>query len=301
MRVALVIGLLVVASACRPQGYVAPPVEPEPRIPDESYEVEELAHQALYGSEVAAPSIMAAPQDAQASQTGLKWKQLRPGTGDRTPRTGDSVVVHFTGWDAKGERFDSSVARGTPDRYRLDELPAGWREGLEQMVVGEKRRLWIPAELGFGSVATPGRPAGALVIDVELLDVMEPLAVPEVPEDLAEPPPDAQQTASGLRYKVLEPGTGKQPPGPHDQVLVHYTGWSLDGNMFDSSVARGQPVAFGVDEVIAGWTEMLQLMVEGERVRVWIPAQLAYGDEPARPGAPAGPLVFEIELIEVQR
>lgn len=301
MRVALVIGLLVMASACRPKGYVAPPLEPEPRIPDETYEVEELAHQALYGGEVAAPSIMTPPDTAQSSASGLKWQQLRAGTGSRTPRSGDSVVVHYTGWNEDGERFDSSVVRGSPDRYRLDELPPGWREGLEQMVVGEKRRLWIPAELGFGPVPTPGRPPGALVIDVELLDIVEPLAVPQVPDDLREPPADAVQTASGLRYKVLEPGNGKQPPAPHDQVLVHYTGWTLDGDMFDSSVARGQPIAFGVDEVIAGWTEMLQLMVEGQRVRVWIPSELAYGDEPARPGAPAGPLVFEIELIEVQR
>jgi peptidylprolyl isomerase len=70
--------------------------------------------------------------------------------------------------------------------------------------------------------------------------------------------------------------------------------------MFDSSVARGEPIAFGVEEVIPGWTELLLLMNEGERARVWIPATLAYGDTPDRPGSPAGALVFDVELIEVQ-
>ena len=85
-------------------------------------------------------------------------------------------------------------------------------------------------------------------------------------------------------------------PQPADRVVVHYTGWTTDGKMFDSSVTRGEPATFGVTDVIAGWTEALQRMVEGEKVRVWIPENLAYGGVP---GKPAGMLVFDVELIRI--
>ena len=79
-------------------------------------------------------------------------------------------------------------------------------------------------------------------------------------------------------------------------MKVHYTGWTTDGKMFDSSVVRGEPVTFGLDEVITGWTEGVQLMVEGERTRFWIPQELAYKGQP---GAPRGMLVFDVELIRI--
>jgi peptidylprolyl isomerase len=81
--------------------------------------------------------------------------------------------------------------------------------------------------------------------------------------------------------------------------MVHYSGWTTDGQMFDSSVTRGQPASFPLDRVIAGWTEGLQLMVVGEKTRFWIPGKLAYGDTPERPGAPAGTLVFDVELLQI--
>ena len=80
---------------------------------------------------------------------------------------------------------------------------------------------------------------------------------------------------------------------------MHYSGWTTNGRMFDSSVVRGEPATFGLDEVIPGWTEGLQMMVEGEKRRFWIPGKLAYGDTPSRPGAPAGLLVFDVELIRI--
>ena len=75
---------------------------------------------------------------------------------------------------------------------------------------------------------------------------------------------------------------------------------SLDGNLFDSSVMRGSPLTFPLNQVIKGWTEGVQLMVEGDKVRLWIPPDLAYGDKPTRPGAPAGMLVFDVELLQIQ-
>jgi photosystem II stability/assembly factor-like uncharacterized protein len=116
------------------------------------------------------------------------------------------------------------------------------------------------------------------------------------PPDVAAAPADAIVTASGLASKVLTPGIGTEHPTPASTVKVHYSGWTPDGQMFDSSVVRGEPSAFGVTRVIRGWTEGVQLMVAGEKRRFWIPSALAYGENP-RPGAPRGMLVFDVELI----
>jgi peptidylprolyl isomerase len=269
-------------------------------VPDTSrLKGDDLAVAALYGGEVANPDVLTPPDDAVISPSGLVTHVVRPGVGQRTPQPGDVVVMNFTGWTADGERFDSTDSRGAPDKFRLETLIDGWREGVSQMVVGEERRMWIPERLAFGSVPSPGRPAGDIVLDVELVDIVE-AAAPPAADEITQPPPDARHTESGLRYVVLSEGTGTQRPTRDDRVLVNYSGWNAEGTLFDSSITRGEPIAFGVTDVIPGWTEMLQLMVAGERVRVWIPARLAYGETPSRPGAPAGDLVFEIELIEIQ-
>jgi len=116
------------------------------------------------------------------------------------------------------------------------------------------------------------------------------------PPDVKAPPKDAKKTPSGIAYKVLTPGTGKKHPGPTSSVTVHYSGWTTDGKMFDSSVTRGEPATFPLDGVIKGWTEGVQLMVEGEKTRFWIPEPLAYRGQ----RAPYGMLVFDIELLKVR-
>ena len=116
------------------------------------------------------------------------------------------------------------------------------------------------------------------------------------PDDVAAPPDDAETTASGLATRVIVPGEGTVHPTAASTVEVHYTGWTTDGEMFDSSVARGEPIQFPLTRVIAGWTEGVQLMVEGESRRLWIPEELAYQ---GRAGAPAGMLVFDVQLIRI--
>ena len=104
---------------------------------------------------------------------------------------------------------------------------------------------------------------------------------------------------SGLQYEVLKEGDGPKP-GPTDKVTVHYHGTLIDGTVFDSSVERGDPATFGVNQVIKGWTEALQLMPEGSKWKLYIPSDLAYG--PRGAGAKIGPyatLIFEVELLEV--
>ena len=122
------------------------------------------------------------------------------------------------------------------------------------------------------------------------------LAGERAPKDVAHPPKGASRTRSGVYIKVLKRGSGTRHPGPASKVEVHYTGWTTDGAMFDSSRQRGQPATFPLDALIPGWTDGVQRMVEGERARLWIPESLAYK---GLPGRPAGMLVFDIELLRI--
>jgi peptidylprolyl isomerase len=117
------------------------------------------------------------------------------------------------------------------------------------------------------------------------------------PPDVAAPPPDAHKTPSGLASKILRVGMSNVRPRFGNRIKVHYTGWTADGKMFETSTG-GEPQEwpFTPGGLIDGWTEGLQLMVVGEKRRFWIPESLAYQ---GRPGAPAGMLVFDIELIGV--
>jgi peptidylprolyl isomerase len=244
------------------------------------------------------PDVAAPPDDAVCTESGLCTKVLAAGKGEEQPDAWDEVTVHYSGWTTDGQLFDSSVQRGQPATFPLNRVIPGWTEGLQLMVVGEKRRLWIPKELAYNDM--PGRPAGMLVFDVELLgitDKPEPPPPPEVPDDVAAPPTDAETTDSGLATKVLRPGVGTAHPSAKSKVTVHYSGWTTDGKLFDSSVVRGEPVSFPLDRVIPGWTEGLQLMVAGEKRRFWIPEELAYKGQA---GAPQGMLVFDVELISFE-
>ena len=237
--------------------------------------------------------VAAPPADAQVTASGLASKVLQAGTGTDHPQPTDMVKVHYSGWTTDGKLFDSSVGRGRPAVYPLNRMIAGWIEGVGLMVVGEKRRLWIPAKLAYEGYAN--KPQGMLVFDVELLDI---LRVPAVPPDVAAPPDDAQKSESGLAWKVLKPGTGTLHPKRDSIVRVHYTGWTTDGKMFESSYSKGTAATFELTKVIPGWTEGLQLMTAGESRRFWIPKGLAYR---GAPGKPEGMLVFDIDLIEITK
>lgn len=105
-------------------------------------------------------------------------------------------------------------------------------------------------------------------------------------------------TASGLQYLVVKEGEGKTP-GANDAVTVHYTGRLIDGTVFDSSIERGEPATFGVGQVIAGWTEALQMMKEGSAWRLFIPSELAYGSHGTGPIQPNSTLIFDVQLLKV--
>ena len=171
-----------------------------------------------------------------------------------------------------------------------------------------------PAE---SSVKEPSQPVTADAPSPKTptnLPVPKPPAPPvpksqPAPEDVAAAPEGAEKTESGISSRVLQEGTGTSHPKADEKVRVHYSGWQTDGYNFDSSLSRGVPATFGLNKVIPGWTEGVQLMVEGEKRRFWIPGELAYGklegelppigENGKRPGRPVGQLCFDIELIKI--
>jgi peptidylprolyl isomerase len=233
------------------------------------------------------------PADAVKSATGLIWRTVRPSSNPEKAAATDVVTVHYIGWSSDGKMFDSTYSRGNPSTFPLTRVMAGWKECVTDQAIGERRRCWVPQDLAYKGQA--GRPTGTVVFDIELLDRRQNPTI--APAEVKEIPSDATRTASGLAFKILRAGTGTRRATQFSRVEVHYTGWTTDGKMFDSSVARNQPATLQLDDVIRGWTEGVQLMVEGERRRFWIPQDLAYRGEA---GNPRGMLVFDIELISIQ-
>ena len=239
------------------------------------------------------PDVAAAPGDAQKTPGGVAYKILTPASpAGEKPGPNDTVVVHYTGWTTDGKMFDSSVARKHPARFSLAAVIPGWTEGMQQIGVGDKARLWIPEDMAYKG--KKGAPQGMLVFDIELQKVLK---APPVPENVSAPPADAKKTEKGVSYVVLTKGTGKTKPHSWDKVKVHYSGWTTDGKMFDSSITKERPSEFALDSVIPGWTEGMQTMVVGEKKRFWIPEELAYK---GKTGRPQGMLVFDVELLEIK-
>ncbi len=175
------------------------------------------------------------------------------------PTPNDLVKVVTLFWTKESvEGKPSSMSTPTQPMLVGAIVASGLREALALMTTGQRMRLWIPEKLAFAGAA--GKPKGPLMVDVMLLDIIAP---PVAPPDVAAPPADATKTKSGLAYKILKPGTGTVRPKSNSVVTVHYTGWLPDGQIFDSSVIKGQPATFPLGDVIKGWSEGVQLMVDG--------------------------------------
>lgn len=229
-------------------------------------------------------------------ESGLTTEVLRPGRGDRRPVEQDSVRVHFVGWNEKGKRFEDTRKNGKPVTLAVTGVIAGWAEALQLMSVGEKRRVWVPDDLGYPG--RPGYPRGPSIYDIELLEIVEGPKPAPAPADVAAPPPDAKKTDTGLAYRFLEHGKGNDAPRPWDRVALEYDGWTPDGKPFDSSSKLGKPASFDMTEVLPGWAEALATMRVGDRIRVWVPEALAYA---GRDGRPKGPVVFDLALRSIER
>lgn len=234
------------------------------------------------------------PADAQKTESGLVYKVINPGTGSVKPTDADLVKLSSTFW-AKDTPADKPMSFGSPAKpMPMNSLTLpGLHEALMLMSPGQKMRVWIPEKLAFNG--TNKKIKGTVMVDLVLLQVTP---VPTPPLELMAPPADAVKTKSGLASKVLTPGTGKVHPKGTSEVLVHYSGWTTTGKLFDTSVLSGAPRSFSLEEVIAGWTEGMQLMVTGEKRRFWIPGKLAY-DDSQKMDTPKGMLIFDIELIAI--
>lgn len=249
-----------------------------------------LACLTLAASEWTLPFPKAAPGTSTALPSGLAFEVLQKGDGAQKPRKDDLVRIYFSGWTQDGKRVAFTDPKEQPPTLFLSNLMPGMRESLSEMTAGEKRRLWMPEALAFNGAKD--KPAGPMVMELELIEILEHPS--KAPVDVSGIPSDALLLKSGLAYKVLKKGTGTESPNRRNWVNVHYSGWTTDGKLFDSSLLRRETAGFKLNEVIAGWTEGLQLMVAGERRRFWIPEKLAYKGER---GKPAGMLVFDVELV----
>jgi FKBP-type peptidyl-prolyl cis-trans isomerase len=245
------------------------------------------------------PDVATPPADARTTLSGVKLVSVRPGTGKEKARMFDEVTFNLTAWDAEGRMFDTTEMNKKPAaKVPPFRQAAPMEEVLTSMVAGERVRFWVDAaKMVTPAAPQPNMPQGPLCYEVEILQIDKQTPPPPTPPDVAKPPAGARKTTAGVSYKVLASGKGGPKPKPADTVKVHYTGWTTDGRMFDSSVIKNEPSQFGLQGVIKGWTDAIPLMSVGDRYRLWIPEELAYKDQPNRP---QGMLVFEVELIEVK-
>jgi peptidylprolyl isomerase len=244
-----------------------------------------------------------APSDAQVRPSGVRTRVLKPGTGTQHPDAADLIEVFYTGWRRSGGFFEGTAPN---QRIRLDrkEIVPGLDEGVGLMVEGEKRRFWIPYPLAYG--ARPNHvnaPKEDMTYDVELLQIVPLPPTPPAPE-LVAAPRNARRTKSGLRYVYLKQGKGTAHAGGQSFVRLQESMWTPDGRLFFTSLRHADVVRWPVADLIPGIEEAVKLMVPGDRLRLWLPGKLAYGEkapgETSLPFAPPlGPIVVEVELFGV--
>jgi FKBP-type peptidyl-prolyl cis-trans isomerase len=238
------------------------------------------------------PDVAQPPMAAKATKSGAKWIEVRPGTGKEKVTSADEVTFNYTGWTADGRMFETTEMKKRPVTSPPFRQPPPFEDVLTQMTAGQRVRFWVDA-----TVMKKPQP-GLLCYEIDVVTIAKSKnPPPPVPPDVAKPPGDARKSEKGIFYKVLSKGKGPAKPSPNDSVRVHYTGWTVDGRMFDSSVIKGEPAEFNLRGVIAGWTEGIPLMAVGDKFRFWIPDHMAYKGQPDRP---QGTLVFDVELIEIK-
>jgi FKBP-type peptidyl-prolyl cis-trans isomerase len=276
-------------------GYKAPPTSGTPETLVYELEVVDITPAPAIPDNVATP-----PASATSLPSGTKLIVVRPGTGKDKVRPFDTVTFNYTAWDGDGRMIDTTEVRKHPVEAPPYKQSVAMGEMLTQMTAGERVRFWVDAEKMInGGKPVGGVAKGLLCYELEVLQVVKAAHEPPLaPPDVAKPPEGTSKTAKGVFYRMLKSGGGKDAKHPTtaDSVKVHYTGWTTDGRMFDSSVLRGAPATFALTNVVAGWTDGLQVMSVGDRTRFWIPEPLAYK---GAPGKPAGMLVFDVELLEI--
>ena len=248
----------------------------------------------------AQPSVKLKVDDEITTASGLKIKLTANGKGKNINK-GDKVKIHFLGTLVDGRVFDNSKERNQPFEFVLGmkQVIAGWDEAFLYFKLGDKAIITVPPDLGYGDVQMAKIPAGSyLVFDIEILDVFRDFA----PKQFTIKPKEVVKAPSGLEYFIVAQGKGlKAEKGK--TVEVHYTGFLENGDIFDSSVLRGQPISFrlGTGMVIPGWDEGVSFLYTGGKALLIIPYELAYGENGRPPLIPPkAKLIFNIELISVK-
>jgi peptidylprolyl isomerase len=237
----------------------------------------------------------------QTTASGLKIKLIQEGKGKQAT-VGSTVSVHYVGTLLDGKKFDSSRDRGEPIKFKLGEgrVIKGWDEGIAMLKVGDKAMFTIPPSIGYGDRDMGSIPPNStLIFEVELMEVAEG------PKPFDVKGKETKTTASGLQYILVEKSKDANAPKAEagKKVSVHYTGMLMDGKVFDSSRERGAPIeiTLGVGQVIPGWDEGIALMHVGDKMRLIIPANLAYGEKGAGGVIPPNAtLQFDVELVAVK-
>ncbi len=246
--------------------------------------------------------------NAQQTTSGLVYVIEEKGNEERA-KEGSNLSLHYKGTFFKDDKkFDSSYDRNRPMdfSYKTNRMIPGFEEGIALIGEKGKAKLFIPYHLAYGAAgrgdAMP--PYSDLVFEIELVKIEIPRNYKQEGIDFLEKNKKNEGvfvTPSGLQYKIIKQTEGPKPSATSN-VTVHYHGTTPDGVVFDSSVDRGETISFGLNQVIPGWTEGLQLMSPGSKYIFYIPANLAYGSRPPMGGnGPIKadmPLIFEVELFE---
>lgn len=245
---------------------------------------------------------------------GVKSRDLKEGTGDACP-PGASVKMHYTGWLTDGTVFDSTRegarAKGQPADFKLEGLIKGWQEGIPGMKKGGIRKLVIAPDKGYGARDKGPIPANStLIFEVELVDFTPARAamtdvvsgpgqpMPSDKSDGGTADPGLKDIGDGLKIRDLKEGSG-EPVKEGATVTIHYTGWTVDGNVFDSSYKSGEPMTSSLGRLVAGWQKGIPGMKPGGVRKLVIPAALGYGARGSPPDIPGGAtLIFEVELVK---
>jgi FKBP-type peptidyl-prolyl cis-trans isomerase len=238
------------------------------------------------------------------TESGLMYYDIKAGEGDEVDDpTGAVIEMHYTAWLLDGKLWNSSRKNDEPMNVSIRQLPKGWSEAISDMKVGGKRKLIVPGPLGFGSRLRGTPPNAAMIVDIELVKVLK--NKPVSTEDLAAARKlgeavkgEPVKSDTGLYYWDIKAGEGENPEDKKSRVKINYTGYLVDGTVFDSSEGK-PPRAYPVGGFVPGFTEGLLSMKVGGKRKMVIPSELAYKLSARGKIPPASTLIFDVEMLEV--
>lgn len=235
------------------------------------------------------------PKAARTLFYGIRYMDLKPGTGKPPADEQRIVRTLTTAWQSDGKQVANAVLDGldTNQVFELRKMLPILAKALESTPLGGKRRWWISKDL---IPENPILKPFNHMVDIEVVDIVDPLPAPD---DVQGIPADATVTESGVGYKVLVASEGAHPT-LDDDIEVHYSGWQTDGHMFGSTRLQERTATFPLGVLIQGWQDAIPLMQVGGQARIWIPGDLAYDKREDRPFAPKGMLVFDVELVDIK-